>query len=355
MTNRRYLNTGFALLFASLAFVSCDNRDEDTLEDVRMDKPSVTIDRTEVTAAEGEELSFTLTVDEPLSSPMDFKLELVNDESTGDFRDFTSSGTETNISEGGYSQGPIGYNLQFPAYATSYTFTITPPLDFFPEGDETLKLLLRSSGNGMGLVAEGSQYITINVTNTVSNDFIAELAWSGNYTDTWGSIQTPTYMGQEDQEFEYCGFDFDLEIYTEGFDIVESSYSNCPEITTLSSDAPDGNYIVVATFYTNQISDPVPPLTVQAEHPLSGEIVFPVKLTLSKPGAFVHTVDMTGLFRYSAGGFQQGNNDALVPVALVTKTGNTYSVADYNNPAVVWAQGKLADIKSILASKKMKK
>jgi hypothetical protein len=344
MNYRKYLNWGFALLLANLILVSCN--DDDTLEGVRGQKQSVvTIDQTSADAAEGQELSFTLTVDKPLSTPMDFKLEVVDGESTASFRDFTTSGSETDISAGGIGQGKIGYDLTFPAYATSYTFTITPIVDLLPEDTETLKLLLRSSHNGMGLVAPGSEYITINIANTVSDDFVMILNWDAPATDSFGTIHPGTYIGADGSEYDLCGFDFDLELYDADFNVVDDSYSSCPEEITLSADAPDGDYIIIPSFYTNAVADDnaVP----------AGELKFPVTLTLAKPGVFNHVVDMTQVWTYAIGGDQEGNPDAYIPAAIVTKSGTTYTVTDYNTGTVL-AQGRMASLINKLKHKRTK-
>jgi hypothetical protein len=202
-----------------------------------------------------------------------------------------------------------------------------------PEGGENLRLLLRSSGNGLGLIADNSSIIDISLANTISNDFFTRLEWAGTYTDVNGDTQ------------ELCDFDFDLEVYDSSFIIASAdvdgdgvpedlvSYSSCPEEVVIPSTAADGDYFIVPSFYSNNVP--------AAQMP-AGDIQYPVKLTLSKPGAFNYVVDMSDKFTYSVGGAEQGNPDAYVPVAVVTKVGNTYTVKDYNDPTVIWAQGRIA-------------
>ena len=214
MTYRNKFSLGFAFLAAALAVVSCS--DDDTLKDVRGFKPTVKLNTVTASATEGEEITFTLTVDTPLNKDMDFKLELVDEESTASFRDFTTSGEETDISGGGgYGQGKIGYALVFPAYATTYSFTVTPTMDLEVEGNEVIKLLLRSSENSKGLVAAESRYITINVADDQSGDIAMELVWDGNTTDAFGTIHEGQYVtpivAPTDPGFAlFADYDFDV-------------------------------------------------------------------------------------------------------------------------------------------------
>jgi hypothetical protein len=112
MKYKTYLNGGFAFLFASLTLVSCNN-DDDTGEDIRTQKPIGTLDHTSVTAAEGDDVTFTLTFDRPSSQDMDFKIDLLDDQSTSVLEDFTVAEGEllTDLGGGGYGQGQVGYHI----------------------------------------------------------------------------------------------------------------------------------------------------------------------------------------------------------------------------------------------------
>ena len=87
---------------------SC-NKDEESLKNVRVTKTLVTLDKNNVSATEGTDITFTLNVDNPNSSEMDYKLEIYDAGTTASFRDFSCSGTESGTSEGGFPQGRIGY------------------------------------------------------------------------------------------------------------------------------------------------------------------------------------------------------------------------------------------------------
>lgn len=320
-------------------FASC-NDDEDVTNDTRSVKPVVTLDQTNFTVTEGEAITITMTADKPLNDAMDFKLELVGGDGT--FREFTTSGSETDINVGA---GIIGHTVSMPAYATTHTFTITPLVDFDVEATETFQIAFTSAVNMKGAVAPGSEMITLTVANAVSDDFVVRMEWQTEHADAFGTLHADTYTGVDGVEHETCAFDFDLELYDADFNLLDASYSDCPEQITIPASAPDGDYIIVPSFWTNA--------SAAGSVPASGEIVYPVTITMAKPGVFVHTVDMTGQFLYSDGGSVQGNPDAYIPVAMVNKTGTTYTVTDYNTGAVL-AQGRMASLMTMLRNKRSK-
>lgn len=329
----------FAVALSLGMFVSCNDDEASYTKSV---KSVVTTAQTSLTIAEGASASVTLNLDKPYKEKCDLKIELVG--GTGSFEDFTTDGTET-ITDDGW--GLIGYKLAIPAYATSFTFNIDAILDLLPEGTETLKLKLSTAGNGNALVDPSSEFILVTINPTVSNDFVASFDWSGSFKDAHGTTLPGEYTGVDNAAHEYCGFDFDLEIYDAGFNIVADSYNDCPEAITLdAATTPDGDYIIVPSFWTRVVA--------AGSVPKSGEIVYPAVLTMSKPGAFVHTVDMTGTFKYTLGGAVQNNPNAYVPVAVVTKTGNSYVLTDFNTSAVL-AQGRMQSFMNAIRSQKSKK
>jgi hypothetical protein len=337
---KNIFNYKFVAVVFSLGLLSSCN-DEDTSY-TKSVKSVVTTQQTSLTIAEGASAPVTLTLDKPYKEKCQLKIEIVG--GTGSNDDFDTDGDQT-ITDDGW--GLLGYKLEIPAYATSYTFNINAILDLLPEGTETLKLKLSSAGNGNALVDASSEFINVTITPTVSSDFYANFDWSGSYKDAHGTPVAGDYKGVDDKQHEYCDFDFDLEIYDAGFNLVDASYSSCPEELTLDgATTPDGDYIIVPSFWTRVVA--------ATAVPKSGEIIYPAVLTMSKPGAFVHTVDMTGTFKYSVGGAVQNNPDAYVPVAVVTKTGNTYVLTDFNT-AEVLAQGRMQAFINAIKSKKSKK
>ncbi len=328
-----------AIVFSLGLLSSCNNEDTSFTKGV---KPIVTTTQTSLTIAEGASAPVTLTLDKPYKEKCQLKIEIVG--GTGSNDDFDTDGVQTTTDDG---WGLLGYKLEIPAYATSFTFNINAILDLLPEGTETLKLKLSSDGNSNALVDASSEFINVTITPTVSTDFVANFDWSGSFKDAHGTAMTGTYKGADDKQHEYCGFDFDLEIYDGSFNLVDASYSSCPEEITLDgATTPDGDYIIVPSFWTRTVAS--------TAVPKSGEIIYPAVLTMSKPGAFVHTVDMTGMFKYSVGGAVQNNPDAYVPVAVVTKTGTSYVLTDFNT-AEVLAQGRMQSFINAIKSKKSRK
>jgi len=306
MTYRNKFSLGFAFLAAALAVVSCS--DDDTLKDVRGFKPTVKLNTVTASATEGEEITFTLTVDTPLNKDMDFKLELVDEESTASFRDFTTSGEETDISGGGgYGQGKIGYALVFPAYATTYSFTVTPTMDLEVEGNEVIKLLLRSSENSKGLVAAESRYITINVADDQSGDIAMELVWDGNTTDAFGTIHEGTYPITGGEGL-FADYDFDVYVYDENFNQVDGNQAatgDSPErLKLVSSDLADGQYLVAVDLYAAGPA-PVTPFT------------FDMNLQVAKLGTWSQKIPLE---------FTSASATGEVLAAILTKTGTAYTL-----------------------------
>lgn len=343
MIYKNKLSLGFAFLVASLAIVSCS--DDDTLKDVRDGKPTVTLNTITAQATEGDEITFTLTVDTPQSSDMDFKLELVNEGSTASFRDFTTSGEETDISGGGgYGEGIIGYSLVFPAYAKTFSFTVTPTADLEVEGTEVIKLLLRSSGNSKGLVAEESRYITITVADNQSGNIGMELKWDGNTTDDFGTIHEATYqtmVGNVIEDASFTEYDFDLYVLDSNFDPVDDNQAatgDSPERLVLANaDLPDGDYFIAVELYE---AGPVPITPFD----------FDMTLTVTKFGTWNKTIPLS----FNSGSTEGG----LVLAGTLTKAGSVYTFANADDEVLVsgrQASTLKAKLKSAISKKKLKK
>lgn len=333
------------LSFAFLALTSC-NDDEATF--TKSVKSVATISQTSVTMTEGQTVPLTITLDRANNDKSDLKIELVS--GTGSFRDFSVSygantplDLETTTDDG---WGYIGYKLAVPAYASTFTFDLNAILDNEVESAETLVLKLSTAGNGLSVVDESSQLITVTVNPGTSNDFVARMEWDNVKPNAHGNLEEQTYVGVDDKPHSFCGFDFDLEIYDENFNPVIVDYDNCPAETILPSDAPNGDYIIVPSFWSRTVS--------AGSVPKSGEIIYPVKMTMAKPGVFVNQRDMTGSYKYSVGGAVQNNPNAYIPIAVVTKTGTNYILADFDTGDIL-AQGKMSNFVKAFKNKKLKK
>jgi hypothetical protein len=319
------INLIICAAFLSFMSQSCDKNSDDNLEDVRGVKSSFNVTQSVSTVTEGDAVTFTVTIDKPVSYDVDFKIELKDSESTASFRDFTSSGTETTLDEGGFSLGKIGYKFKFPAFASSFTFTVTPEIDLKVEGQEIITLSFVSSGNGLGLFNSNSQTKKIVVNDYVSNDVGIELNWSKSYYDTFGSLVYPTYVGTDNLKHEFAGYDFDLYVLDgSGNDVSnsEGATSAVPEFLTISASWPDGQYDV----YVDRYQAGAAPKTV-FDHDLY--------LELSKFGNWNKKVQIP-----------LKSNQAFSDYVLkIEKTGNTYVVKDYYTDDVL-ASGRFANNKS---------
>lgn len=328
---------------AALALLSSCNDDEATY--TKSDKAVVTASVTSLTVAEGTSAAVTLTLDKPLNEKADLKLEVLS--GNGTFRDFTVTyganaplDIETTRDDG---WGLIGYKVIIPAYTTSLTFDINAVLDLLPEGTENIVLRLSGAGNAVALPDAASQTINLTIPNTVSNDFVINMEWNADHPDAHGTIVPTEYVGVDNVTHEYCGFDFDLEVYDGSLsNALYVDYDNCPATVTIDAADPDGDYVIVPSFWTRVVA--------AGSVPKSGEIIYPVKVTMAKPGSFSHTTDMTGLFKYSTGGAVQGNPNAYIPVAVVTKTGTNYVLTDFNTSEVL-GSGRYANLLNNIKNK----
>lgn len=337
-------------LFAVAALVLLSSCNDDDTTFTKSDKAIVTPSISSLTLAEGGTGQVTLTLDKPLNEKTDLKIELLS--GTGEFRDFSVSygsnepiDIETTVDDG---WGYIGYKLAIPAYTTTLTFDINALEDFAAEGSESLVLKLSPAGNGLALLPEGGETINLTINNTVSNNFDVEMSWNGPFASPHGTILDTEYVGVDNLKHGYCSFDFDLEIYDASLSNVEYfDYDNCPAVSTIDASAPDGDYIIVPSFWTRVVA--------AGSVPKSGDIIYPVKVTMGKKGSFVHTTDMTGKFKYTTGGAVQGNPNAYIPIAVVTKTGTNYVLTDFDT-AEVLGSGRYANliekIKKIKRNKK---
>lgn len=323
----------FAVAILGL-FASCNDDEDATLE--RGIKPIVTADQTSFSITEGESATVTLTTNTVYNKDMQFKLELVG--GTGSFSDYTTSGNETTIDDG---YGVIGHAIDFPAYATTFSFDINAILDFYPEGAETLVFRFYSMGNANGLVDAASETITVNVANGTMDDVVTVVDWSQSSRDSFGTLHAGEYLGTDDLMHEYCDYDFDLEIYDSGFGILATSYSSCPETATVFSTDPDDVYYIVPSFWTN--AGPTDP---------AEEISFKVKVTIAKPGVWMYETNFDDVWNSTDGGADEGNPEAYQFAGILTKTGSTYLLEDLDSN--VLASGKSASLKSRLPRKTSK-
>lgn len=329
------------ILALSLASVSCEPDNESG--DNKNIKPIVTADQTNFALVEGETATITLTSNTAINLSQTFKLEIVGGDAT--FRDYTSSGSETSEGEG---FGPIGHIVTIPAYATTATFDLTPVLDLLTEGTETLKLRMYSDSYARGLVDSGSEFITISIADVVSNDIGVELDWSQGFADSFGTLQTATYLGADGKQYDYSDYDFDLYIFDAAFNEVSGfagATAAVPETATLlGADLADGVYEIYADKYTNAI----------ATHAPAGLLQIPVTLNISKFGTWSKTIEVDYFTSATPVSTPNGLAGGEFLVATFTKAGSIYTLNDPTTNEVL-AQGRLAQARKAIKNLKKNK
>jgi hypothetical protein len=313
-----------SVLLASSVLVSCDQ--DNPTENERVSKPVIEVDQTEFSVTEGDEITINLSTVQPINNTMEFKVELIG--GTGSFRDYTTSGDETVEDDG---MGVIGHRFSFPAYATDYSFTITPELDMFVEGAETLKLRVYSMGNSNGAL---DKIININVADYVSNDIAIELNWSKTRPDRFGTLVDGTYLDAAGDEHPFTDYDFDFYVFDAAFNEVTgfaAATGNAPEkAVLLDADLVDGDYYIIPDLYDSGTDPAV-------------RFKFDINLKVAKYGVWYHSMPLT-YFSDNAVSAPSGLNGGETLAAILTKSGTTYTLSDFNTGDVL-ASGKAAQLR----------
>lgn len=318
-------NLNKILLAATLlgALVSC-NEDDDVTEE-RIVKPIVTVDQTNFTVNEGETVTVTMTTNTPINQRSDFKLELVGGDGT--FRDYVVEGDnnpdtddETTIDDG---YGVIGHKITLPAYATSSTFDITPVVDYYADDNEVLEFRLYPMANSNTLVDTNSEFITITVGNTINDNLEIEFNWAQT-TNAHGNYVDREYIGADGGSHSYTEWDFDIIVFDPSFNpIYDGATSASPEYVGISSTDADGDYyVLIDLYYSSQVDD----TDYVADRPFS----FPAELTVSKFGVWNYTFDLSSYWTSDDLGSDAGDDDSLL-VAVINKSGTTYTLTDYDS------------------------
>ena len=329
----------FVAAMLAAGFASCENYDEgeDDTFNTRLDKPVVTLSASSFTVTEGEDVEITLTSDKAITTPMEFKLEMLPG-STGGFRDFVAMGDETTITTGA---GVIGYLITMPAYTTSYTFTISPEVDLFVEGTETFNFRLYGASNSAGNIAEGAENIMVTVNDFVSNDVGLKLVWDGNAPDAFGTIVDGEYLDADGDAHAIDDFDFDLYVInTVTFeDVTEyaGATGNSPEEVVISADAPDGEYYIIADLYDVGTAP-------------AADFTFDMTLYASKFGVWDAQLPIDDFMTNHPTSAPSGLGDGLIIVAILTKTGTTYTLTDAETEELL-ASGRMAQLKNVVRGK----
>lgn len=315
------INFKYIVAVAALGFFASCEPDNDTTN-ARVVKPVVTAAVSSFTIAEGQTATVNLTVDTPYFKSMDFKLELVG--GTGSFRDYVTSGDETILDDG---WGVIGHKISVPAYAATASFDITPLVDYLPEGTETLIFRLYPMGNSNGLVAASSETITVNVSNTTLNEVQMDLTWA-TQTNAHGNLEDILYAGVDGTDHSLEAYDFDLLIFGAA-NIFTGATGSEPEYAKIASTRPNGDYEIWIDLWDKPRRLAGGAAAGTGYAPTSLISLSPV-LTVSKPGVWVKEIDLSNIWN-SNSAYSAPSNDVSIPVAFVTKAGNTFTLYDVDS------------------------
>lgn len=280
----------------SITFLGCDENDLSPVIDESA-KPTVTLTSatTSINESGSPTFTFTIQLDKPIKTTTSFSATQVGGNAT--------EGIDFELD-----------NAVIPAYVTSTTMEVVIFDDITVEGDETIELQIAPNNVSDSYEVLETPTITINIENNASDDFLFKMDWDAIYLDSDG------------HEHHLCDFDFDLELYDSDFNLLDASYSSCPEeILIPAGELADGDYWLVPSFWTAASGTP----------PAEG-LDFPTILTLGKPGVTLESVDLTGTWNSVDGGFVEGNPDAYLVKYVLSISGTTYTVTDVDTGIVVF-------------------
>ena len=298
---KTYLNLikyfGLLTLFI---FTSCVN--DDTNVTPANEKPTLNVTQTDFTLVRGETVGIPITISRPINDIISVELRVVGGTARKSF-DFVVGDGDISADFGNPNES---FSVDIPA--TSETFEIPLTALESPSDDtyNTVELEIKAIGTRFALFpGDGSQFITVNLLP--SSNFVARLDWEATYTDVDGDPQT------------FCDFDMDLEFYDELGNIVAASYTECPEeIIIAPGDLPDGNYLIVPSFWSRAGA----PLPVDFEN-------IPVTMFASQPGVFVEEYDLSEVPEWADFDFgvAEGNGAAyLFDISMLTISGSNFTV-----------------------------
>ena len=323
------INKIFLLGAVSLSLFSCMDDDQDY---PAVDKPTATISPMNVTAAEGDTVTFTITLDKPAPLDSTFKLEYVEGEAT-DTKDVTVDAADFQE----FDSGVAGYSVDIPALATTTTFDVIINEDIFADVNESGTYRFRPLLNFTSNVEGGDQLITINIDNTqsyngfTSEDLGIELKWEGivsfSYLDN-DPDEDPDSENPDDDvqvtetDYDLCALDYDIFIVNpDGTADYQAATGACPETAVISATSPDGTYQILVDLYQGYTDGD------GENEVVTTPLIIPVTLTVANIGASdaVTTFDDTFLIT-SPDSANEGAS--AVVVATVVKTGTNYVVTN---------------------------
>ena len=296
---KKNIEIKFILLIVASLFFSCETTDEVNLK--RNEKPGVSIQHTSIDVPEGGSNTITIETETAATKDMIFKLvQTGGDAVLGVDYDFAET---SNLKD-----GEIGGRIFIPAYTFTGSVDIIGLKNYTPS-DKSAVFELRSIESMIGIPA-GNKQISVNFIAGNKLDIL--LDWSGTYT------------GFDGNEHDWCDYDLDLELYDASFNLLNASYTNCPEGITISpGDYQDGDYWIVPEFWDVGTA---PENTIQ----------IPVHLFFGKAGVGATTVDLSSFWDTDTGGYIQGNPYWYAFKYILTISGSTYTITDIDTNTVLF-------------------
>jgi hypothetical protein len=313
-------------------FASC-NTNEDVTPIVQIAKPTMTFEAAaNPTLNEGSEYTVTFNLSAPVANAFTvFILRLNNS---------TSDNVDSDVSE--TSGVSAQKSVSIPAFATSFTTTITIEEDDLTEGDETLVLQIGDTRT----TAVTFQPInrTITIKNVVSNDLVLDFNFDKTFTGTGGYSNTLCNVISSISTPANKPYDLDFILYKGNVDQnnFDAQTGACTESMTIdlspvaSGGVTDGLYQVRAYVYTNADLD-VATLTF----PLVGvgQFNIPISVDYLRAGSInkgkFNQQDQFFLTSSSA----EGTETPVVDL-LVATVANKRTVSIQSTTGVVAASGK---------------
>jgi len=302
----------FAVSLALVGLVSCESKDVPGL-DPQPKTSFATTTVTSLTLNEGDSGVIPFTINQAISKPSQFKIELVN--STLAQSDLFAGDQEM---DGDTFEPGNGFEITVPAYATSFDIPVQALSDIWPEQTESATLKISAAGVRTILVENEYKLVNLTINDVDGDNFIWRMEWDQSFTGTDG------------ETYSFCdNVDLDLEIYDTAFaGPLATSYSDCPEEINLAmGDLPDGDYWLVPSFWNQET---VVPAGLQIT----------ANFTFARPGVWVSNSEYTG-WNTTDGGVLQGTNTYLVRYQL-NVAGNVYTVTDMDSNTVL-GTGKMAN------------
>ncbi|WP_300568063.1 hypothetical protein [Flavobacterium sp.] len=217
-----------------VGFSSCQDDEQEYPKRV---KPQVSVAANAYTVNEGEDLAIVLTSNTSYKTAMNFKLEIISQDTDED--DFTLTGASAYDTDEGW--GTLGYKISFPAFATSHTVNLSAVLDDLAEGTETVTFRISTEGNLAGDLVGGVQDIVVSIVNMKKPNLDLTLDWNKSFN-----------IGGTD--YDLCGvsYDVDILVFDENGDPfgAGAQTGDCPEHLSMDmADYPDGSYFIVGYLY----------------------------------------------------------------------------------------------------------